>query len=190
MASARDLQCCPRTAPYFVKRTTRLAVPASLVCRILLSAILFVNFASGRGSVDGRGAARRFISKAYGFSMAIPAGWGVSTELNTPVYFWGAPSAKFVQDAIPEGGAVIAAQAHDSVSGSAGSATTPWAWALAETRAKASAVPSIKPFEMEKLSESSSAVICSYDEAEFSGDQRVQHSVAIFWEFRQQLFAA
>jgi hypothetical protein len=124
------------------------------------------------------------------FSMAVPAGWGVSTGLDTPVFFY-APSLEiFVQAAIPDGGAVITTEPHDTVSGRARSATTPEAWALAEAHALASNDPPIKPFQMPKASGASRAVICSYDEPTFSSDQHTQHSVAIFWEFNQKLFAA
>jgi len=43
---------------------------------------------------------------------------------------------------------------------------------------------------MPRESGASRAVTCSYDEATLSPDQHTQHSVAIFWEFDQKLFAA
>jgi hypothetical protein len=43
---------------------------------------------------------------------------------------------------------------------------------------------------MPKESGASRAVMCSYDEPTFGPDQHTQHSVAIFWEVGDKLFAA
>jgi hypothetical protein len=146
--------------------------------------------ATSQGRVEAAGSTRHFISQKFGFSMAVPAGWGVSTALDTPVYFYSPSSAKFIQDAIPPGGAVITTEPHDSVTGLGRSATTPEAWAAASAGALTSSSPSIEPFQMPKESGASRAVICSYDEATFSPDEHTQHSVAVFWEFNRKLFAA
>jgi hypothetical protein len=160
------------------------------VLKILFLVVLLVPPGASQGRVEGRGAARRFVSPRYMFSMAVPLGWGVSTELDTPVFFYARSSERFVQDEIPQGGAVITTESHDTTSGLSRSATTPEAWALADVRAFASNTPPIKPFQMPRESGASIAVMCSYDETIFSPDQRVKHSVAIFWEFRKRLLAA
>lgn len=162
----------------------------SLMLKSIFLLVLFTATAPSEGIVKGRGAARRFFSQKYMFSMAVPMGWGVSTGLDTPVFFYAPSSERFVQDSIPRGGAVITVEPHDAVSGEGKSATTPEAWALADTRAVASSVPPVESFRFPKESEVSRAVICSYDEATYSPEQRTQHSVAIFWEFNQKLFAA
>jgi hypothetical protein len=161
-----------------------------LAPNVVFLAVLLAVPAASQGTVEGRGAARRFISPKYTFSMAVPVGWGVSTGLDTPVFFYAPSSERFVQDAIPKGGAVITTRPHDRVSGLARSATTPEAWALADARAFASNNPPIEPFQMPRESGASRAVMCSYDEPAFSPDQQTQRSVAIFWEFEQKLFAA
>jgi hypothetical protein len=122
--------------------------------------------------------------------MAVPVGWGVSISLDTPVLFYAASSEKFVQANIPLGGAVMVVTAHDTTSGNQRTATTPEAWARAETRALASTVPPIEPFEFPKESGVVLGVICSYVEPTFSPDQRAQRSVAIYWAFDQKLFSA
>ena len=162
----------------------------SLVSKIVYLALSLAAPAASQGKVEGRGAARLFIGEKYGFSMAVPVGWGVSTKLDTPVFFYAPPSERFVQAAIPKGGAVIVVEPHDSVSGQARSATTPQEWVLADARASASSSPLIKRVEMPRESRASRAVMSSYDEATFSPDQQKQHSVGIFWEFDQKLFAA
>ena len=140
--------------------------------------------------VEGHGAAKRFISENYGFSMAVPVGWGVSIGLDTPVYFHAPSGERFVQASIPKEGAVIRTQSHDKVFGLSKSVATPEAWALADASAAASSIPPIKPLQFPMESGVSHAVTCSYDEPTFSPDQRTQHSVAVFWDFGQKLFAA
>jgi len=162
----------------------------SLTLRSIFLVVLFTATATSEGRVEGLGVARRFISQKYMFSMAVPVGWGVSTGLDTPVFFYAPSSGRFVQDSIPPGGAVITVESHDTVSGQRKSGTTPEAWARVDTRAVASSVPSIEPFEFPKESEISHAVICSYDEPTFSPAERKQHSVAIFWAFSQRMFSA
>lgn len=122
--------------------------------------------------------------------MAVPGGWGVSVRLDTPVFFFAPPSERFIQDAIPKGGAVITVEAHDGESGQAQLATTPEAWALADMRAFASGSPKVQSFQFPTESGVSQAVICSYDEPMFSPDQQTQHAVAIFWKFDKELLAA
>ena len=161
----------------------------SSVTAIILLVLLALPGAS-EGKVEGRGVTKRFISQKYGFSMAVPEGWGVSVRLDTPVFAYAPPSERFIQDSIPKGGAVITVESHDSESGQARSATTPEAWALADTRAFASGSAKIQSFQFPMESGVSDAVTCSYDEPTFSPDQQTQHSVAIFWEFEKQLFAA
>jgi hypothetical protein len=153
-------------------------------------AVLLARLAAGQGKVEGRGNDRRFISEKFEFSMAVPVSWGVSTGLDTPVFFYAPSSERFVQASIPEGGAVITIESHDTVSGQARSATTPDAWARVDTRAASSGVPPFEPFEFPTESGASRAVVCSYDELTFSPDQRALHSIAIFWEFGHRLFAA
>lgn len=162
----------------------------SLLSKIVFLTAFLAAPSRSQVKVEGRGATRRFISQEYGFSMAVPKGWGVSTGLDTPVFFYAPPSKRFVQDAIPPGGAVITTNAHDMVSGQEKSATTPAAWALANVRIVASSTPPIKPFKFPRESRISRAVTCSYDEVTLSPEQRTQHSVAIFWDFGQKLFAA
>ena len=161
--------------------------PASKI--VVLAALLVVPSTS-QVKVEGRGATRRFISQRYGFSMAVPRGWGVSIGLDTPVYFYAPPGERFIQASIPKGGAEITVGSHDTMPGPGKSATTPEAWALADAHAMASSLPSIRPFRFPKESGASDAVTCSYDEPTFSPDQRTQHSVAIFWKFSRKMFAA
>jgi hypothetical protein len=161
-----------------------------LSAKAIFCAILLAAAASGEGTVEGQGKGRRFISEKYRFSMAIPVGWGVSARLDTPVYFYAPNSGRFIQDSLPEGGAVITVAAHDTVSGLSKSAATPKDWALLDMRGVASGNPSTESFEMPKLSRVSQAATSSYDEVTLSPDQRTQHSIAIFWEFEGRLFAA
>ncbi len=162
----------------------------SLVSKIVVLVVLISAPATSQGRVEDHGAARRFISPKYMFSMVVPVGWGVSTGLDTPVFFYAPTSERFVQTAIPRGGAVITTESHGSVSGSGRSATTPEEWALADVGAFASSSPPIETFLFARGSGVSRAVTCSYDETTYSPDQRIQHSVAIFWEFNKKLFAA
>ena len=162
----------------------------SVVWKNVVIAGLLAAAAASQGRVEGRGAARRFVSQKYRFSMAVPAGWAVSTRLETPVFFYDPFSERFVQDHIPRGGAVITVEPQDTASRPARSATTPEAWALADTRAFATNNPAIEPLRMPTESGIARAVGCSYDEPPDSPDQQTQHSVAIFWEFNQKLFAA
>jgi hypothetical protein len=162
----------------------------SLTLRTAVLVILFSALAASEGKVEGRAAARRFISQRYMFSMAVPVGWGVSTGLDTPVFFYAPSSERFVQDRIPPGGAVITVGSHDTASGQRKSATTPEAWARVDTRALASSIPAVEPFEFPKESEVSDAVISSYDEPTFSPDERQQHSVAVFWAYDRHMFFA
>jgi hypothetical protein len=162
----------------------------SVASRIVFLAVLLAGPGVGEGRVEGRGAARRFVSENYRFSMAVPVGWGVSIGLDTPVFFYAPSSARFIQDNIPQGGAVITTEPHDAVSRESRPTTTPEEWALADTRASVSNRSPIESFLMPRASGVSRAVTCSYDEPTFSPDQRTQHSVAIFWEFEKKLFAA
>lgn len=153
--------------------------------------ILFTSPAACQGRVEGRGAARRFVSQKYGFSIAVPVNWGVpKTVLDTPVFMYAPPAATFGQATIPKGGAIITVECLDSESGLIRSATTPEEWARLDARAFAAGSASIKPVRMPKLSESSNAVLSSYDEPILSPDQKEEHSVAIFWQFGENLFAA
>jgi hypothetical protein len=154
----------------------------SLAFRVSCLAILLLALpaAIGQGRLKGRGNARRFISPTYGFSMAVPSGWSVSTALDTPVYFYSPARERFVQDRIPKNGAVITVKAHDTSSGLSRSAGTPAEWAVADARGISSDVPSVRPLEMPRESEVFRAVTSSWDETAFSPDQQVQHSVAIF----------
>ena len=162
----------------------------SVAFKILFLAMLLPLPGSGEGTLEGHGAEKRFFSRHYGFSMSVPVGWGVSTRLDTPVYFYAPPSEKFVQDAIPEGGAVIIVQAHDAEASLGKSAKTAESWAKADMEAFAPKPVAIQAFQFHAESGVSQAVVCSYDEARLSPDERPQHSVAIFWEFNQELFAA
>lgn len=162
----------------------------SVIRMILVASLLAVLGANGQGKVEGQGAEKRFASVKYGFSMSVPPGWGVSTALDTPVYFFASPSQRFVQDAVPSGGAVIAVESHDAASGLTGAATTPREWAVADARVEASGTPVIQALEMPKESRTSAAVESSYDEEPFSQDERKQHCIAVFWEFGGRLFAA
>lgn len=156
----------------------------------MVASLLAFPSAHGEGRVEGRGVGERFVSVKYGFSMSVPPGWGVSTALDTPVYFFARSSQMFVQDQIPAGGAVIAVEAHDATSGSSHSAKTPREWAVADAQGEASGAPAVGPFEMPVKSEASGAVETSYDEETFTPDERPKHCVAIFWEFRGELFSA
>jgi hypothetical protein len=157
---------------------------------IAVLALLLAGPAASQGTTEGRGPEKRFISQRYAFSMAVPVGWGVSTGLDTPVYFYAPHAGRFIQDRIPQSGAVITVESHDAMSGDARSATTPQALALASTRALASGVPPIEPFRFSKESGASDAVTSSYDEANYSPDLLIQHSIAVFWQFGSKLFAA
>ena len=168
-------------------------MPVSIATKILYFAVLAVAVpaAEGQGRVEVIGQARRFISQKYGFSMAVPPGWGPSTALDTPVYFYSPSRARFVQDQIPKGGAVIAVTAHDMESGRRKAATTPSEWAREDARSFfLSRAPPVSSLEMPRESEASGAVVSSYDEPALSTDERVQHSVAVFWAFNGELFAA
>jgi hypothetical protein len=162
----------------------------SLVRKILILTVLPNAFSLGQGRVEGRGAARRFASPKYGFSMALPVGWGVSPGLDTPVLFHAPPSGTFGQATIPKGGAVITVEPHDATSGRERSAATPEAWALADVGAEAKDSPPVKPFEMPLESRAMHAVVGSYDERTFSPDEQPHHAVAVFWEFDRMMFAA
>jgi hypothetical protein len=162
----------------------------SLVAKIVFLAVLLTAPAASQGRIEGRGAARHFISEKYRFSMGAPLVWGVSTELDTPVFFYVPASGRFVQAAIPQGGAVITVEPHDIVSGQGRLATTPEAWALADTGTIALSATPIEPFQFPRESGVSHAVICSYNEAPYNPDQQAQHSIAMFWEFDHKLFAA
>ena len=162
----------------------------STIAKTVALVILLTGLATSEGRIEVRGQVREFVSDRYGFSMAVPLGWGASVELDTPVFFYSPSSEKFVQAEIPKGGAVLTTECHDTTSGLARSATTPEAWARVDTRISASGVLPIESFQFPLESGVSDAVISSYDETTFSPDQRRQHSVAIFWRFREKLFAA
>lgn len=152
--------------------------------------VLVAGLAAGRGRIEARGGARAFVSDKYKFLMVVPAGWGASVELDTPVFFYSPDSDKFVQAEIPKGGAVLTTECHDTTSGLAASATDPEAWARVDMTILASAVAPIESFRFPPESGVAGAVISSYEEPTFSPDQRAQHSVSIFWRFGDKLFAA
>lgn len=161
-------------------------VTTNIVCL----AILFIQPAACQGRVEPHGAIRRFISEKYDFSMAVPPGWGVSTELDTPVFFYSPPSATFGQATIPKGGATITVEARASESGLVKSARNPDEWARLDAQAFGSGSASIKPVQMPKESGASNAVLSSYDEPTLSRDQEKVRSVGVFWQFDGTLFAA
>lgn len=156
----------------------------------MLAAVIALHAADGEGRIENRGNARRFVSQKYGFSMPVPLRWGVSTRLDTPVYFYSTSSRSFGQFTFPKGGAVITVTAHDSVSGKSKAAETPSKWAIAEANSSSSDSPSVAPFEMPKESRASGAVELSYNEDTFSPEQQAHHLVAVFWEFNGELFGA
>ena len=50
---------------------------------------------------------QRFLSKRYGFSIAVPRGWGGSANHDTPMFVSYPESQALPQNKIPEGGANI-----------------------------------------------------------------------------------
>jgi len=165
-------------------------ISMSLLSEFVIIASSVVPPAAAHGRLSGRGAARTFVSDKYRFSMAVPADWGVSTALDTPVFFYAAPGQKFSQDAIPPGAAVIAVEPQEKASREARTASTPETWAVTDADAFGSSIPSVERFPVPDNSGISGAVWCSYDEPRYSRDQRMQHVVAIFWRFDRKLFAA
>lgn len=128
--------------------------------RAVVLAVLALGPALGQGIVEGHGTARRFVSRKYGFSMAVPVRWGVSIALDTPVFFYAPRSARFMQDQIPGGGAVITTEPHDRASRRR--VETPEAWAVADMRAEASGSRPIEEFQFPPESQVQHAVMCAY----------------------------
>jgi hypothetical protein len=162
----------------------------SVISKAALLSILAIASAAAQGKVEGNGAAMRFVSQRYGFSMAVPAGWSASSGLDTPVYFYAPDSERFIQASIPPGGAIITTESQDAEFRGGRPVTTLEAWAQESTRPFADTVPSFEPFRFPAESGVSRALVCSYDEPTYSPDQRTQHSVGLFWEFNHKFFSA
>ena len=118
-----------------------LAFPCPEVSKIVVLVVLISAPATSQGRVEDHGAARRFISPKYMFSMVVPVGWGVSTGLDTPVFFYAATSVEISSHRHTPGEAAITTESHGSVPDPGRSATTPEESALADVGAFASSSP-------------------------------------------------
>jgi hypothetical protein len=158
---------------------------------LIATALAATGVADGQGRLEGSGAARRFISEKYGFSIAVPRGWLVDPSKDTPVYFSFSPAEAEDfnrQLRLPRGGAVISLVAQESLP--MRSSRTLSDWAVADARGTSAESPSARPFETPTESGMTSAIVSSYDTATFGPDDRSEHHVSIFWEFREKRFAA
>jgi len=146
--------------------------------------------AHGQGKIEGQGAATRFISEKYGFSIAVPPGWHASLERDLPIYVNFTETRGPQQLTLPAHGATIVVVAQETLPGRRRLAKSPSDWAEIDARGVSSGDPAISAMEMPKESGVSKATTSSYDEATFSADDQAQHSLAAFWEFDHKLFAA
>jgi hypothetical protein len=145
----------------------------------------------GPGRLEGHGAARRFISEKYGFSIGFPLGWRVSLANDTPIYvsFNPAESEKFNhQLTLPRGGAVISIMPQEERPGRRYGALSEWA--ARDARGLTEETPPILPFQMPPETGVATAVISAFDTATFSADDQSEHQVSVFWDFRRQRFGA
>lgn len=169
-------------------------LPMSLMTNMQITAVMigWIAFAAphGQGRLEEHGGARRFVSDQYGFSIAVPSGWHVSLEKDTPMFINFSSARGLSQLAFPKGGASIVVVAQDTLPRQHRLGNTPPEWAVANARGVSAGSPSIKPLDMPIQSEVSRAVVSSYDDATFSPDDQAQHSVAAFWEFNRRLFSA
>lgn len=156
----------------------------------LVIALVAANDAGGQGRLEGSGSGNRFISEKYGFSMAVPPGWHVSLEKDTPMFINFSSAEGRSQLTLPKGGAVIVVVAQDALPGRHRLGSSTMEWATTDARGVSSGSPSIKPLQVPKESGVSQAVMSSYDVATYSPDEQAQNCVAAFWEFDQKLFAA
>jgi len=153
-------------------------------------ALLAISALRGQGRLEGRGAARRFVSDKYGFSIAVPPGWHVALEKDTPMYINFSSARGLSQLELPKGGASIVVGCQEDLPGRNRLGKSPLEWAASDARVLSSGNPLIEPLEMPKESGASRAVMSSYDDATFGPDDQAQHCVAIFWEFNRRLFEA
>jgi hypothetical protein len=145
----------------------------------------------GRGRLETRGGARRFVSEKYGFSIGVPSGWLVDPSKDTPFYFSFSPSAAGEfnhQLELRNGGAVITVLAQETIPGPHPADLS--AWATADARGVSAESPSINPFDMPPAAHVAAAIISSYDSATYGAGDRPEHRVNIFWELRKKRFAA
>lgn len=146
--------------------------------------------ACGQGRLAGSGGTKRFVSERYGFTIAVPPGWYVSLDKDTPMYVNFGPDKALPQLRLPPGGASIVVVAQETLPGQPRLGSTPTAWAMTDARGVSSTEPSVRPFEVPTASGMTDAVITSYDEATYGPGDQPQHCVAIFWRFAGKLFAA
>lgn len=146
--------------------------------------------ANAQGRLEGSGLAGRFISERYGFSIAVPLGWHVSLEKDTPMFINFNSAQGVSQLTLPKGGAAIAVVAQDALRGRRRLAASPSDWARIDARQVASGNSPAQSLDMPKESGILHAVVSSYDEATYSPDDQAQHCTAVFWEFDKKLFAA
>ncbi|MGC2657243.1 MAG: hypothetical protein WA324_04640 [Bryobacteraceae bacterium] len=139
--------------------------------------------ADGYGRVEGFGHAARFVSDKYGFSIAIPTGWGIDASGNTPFYFSFSPAEgkefnHFLR--LPKGGAVITIIAEEELPGPRSKHERLSDWATQDVRTSADQISAIRPFDMPKETSISRAITTGYD-TEISGpDDQSQHNENIF----------
>lgn len=153
---------------------------------ILLASLTSVATVQAQGKLDRTG--RLFLSEKYGFSMAVPPGWGVSVDQDTPLYVsYPAPRA-LPQGRIPEGGANLSVVPLDIFQGFR--SRTLSEWASADARGDSALDVPVRAFDMPAETGVKRAVISTYDTPTFGPDDQSQHTLNVYWEFRSKVFAA
>lgn len=146
--------------------------------------------AHAQGKLEGSGAARRFVSEKYAFSIDVPVGWTTRLTEDTPLYFNYPASRALPQGRLPKGGAMISVITKETLSGRRFGNTLS-EWALKDMDNEAGDTPtSPRSFQMPRESSTTQAIVLSYDSATFSVNEQKQHCVAIYWVFDQKYFAA
>ena len=155
---------------------------------ITISTVALAIALAAHAQSNAEGRAQRFTSDKYGFSMAVPRGWGVSTDQDTPLLVSYPASHALPQGRIPSGGANISVVPLDKFRGQERRSLAEWA--TADATGDSAPNSPIYPFKMPPASMVKDAVISSHDTPTFGPDDQSQHTVNIFWEFRNKRFAA
>jgi hypothetical protein len=156
-----------------------------------LSFVMLTIAAQAQGKLEGRGAAQRFVSEKYGFSISIPTGWRVELPVDRLLLYNYPASRALPQGRLPEGGAQIAVIMKETLSGGRLYGNSLSEWAANNMRIETDGTPaSPEPFEMPRESGTMNAITLSYDTAIFGIGQQGQHMVTVYWEFERKFFAA
>jgi len=164
-------------------RLTLLVILLGMLCEVPSSPQS--RFAS---RVVGKGAAKVFLCRRYGFSVPVPPNWFVGLLGDTPFYSNFPPQDTLGGGALPRNGATISIVAQESLPGKEGRETLgSWADRDADLGAAESVIK--QDFGIPPETGIERAVRVSFDRKRFGPDDQAQHDVNIYWVFRGKVFA-